>query len=70
MTGTACEVCVHDETETRFLNRFDLLSLWLFEKINNDHLQAEDLPGCESILNGNESMKTDVAVNDRGLKGL
>jgi hypothetical protein len=42
MTGTACDLCEYDETETSCLNKFDLFSLLLFEKINNNQLQVGD----------------------------
>ena len=70
MTGTACDLCGYDETETSCLNKFDLLSLWLFEKINNDHLQVGGSMGGDSILIGAESVKSGVVANDGCLERL
>ena len=50
MTGTACELIECDEFENNCLNKFDLLSLCLFEKINNDCMQVEDSTDFESVL--------------------
>lgn len=62
MTGTACDLCEYDENEISCLNDFDLFSLWLFEKINNDRLCAEDSLGCETLFKGNKSTMPDLEL--------
>ena len=62
MAGTACDLCECDENESRCLNKFDLFSLRLFEKINNDRLRAKDPLGGEIILKGNESTMPDLEL--------
>ena len=67
MTGTACDVYEYDENETSCLNNFDLFSLYLFEKINKDHLRGEDSLGYESNFKGRESKGPDLVIIDGGL---
>jgi len=67
MTGTACDLYEYDENEISCLNKFDLFSLWLFEKINNNHFRAEDSLGCESILKSYESTRPDLVIIDSGI---
>ena len=67
MTGTACDLYEHDENESRCLNKFDLFSLWFFEKINNNHFRDEDSLGYESILKSNESTMPDLVIIDGGI---
>ena len=69
MTGTACDLCEYDEKENSCLSNFDLLSLWLFEKINSDHFRIEDSLGYESIFKGNESTRSNLAMIDDGING-
>lgn len=50
MTGTACELIECDEFENDCLDKFDLFSLYLFEKVNNDCMQIEDSTDFESVF--------------------
>lgn len=63
MTGTVSELCDNYENEGENINSFDLFSLWLFGKTNNNQSLVEDSCSYESILKNDESTRSDRPIN-------